>query len=198
MAYKEQRYEQLWHDFKKGDTTAFARIYREHVKGLVNYGYKVTSDKTLIEDSIQDLFCELWQNRERISETTSIRFYLFRALRYKIMRNAKENNFVDVDQIAPTSEDLINFSHENYLIGIEVQSFQMAHLKDLISKLPPRQQEAITLRYYNNFSNEQIARIMGINYQSACKFLYTALKNLKENLQVSVSSFLLLILFLCR
>jgi len=194
-AYKEQEHEQLWHDFKKGDKAAFARIYREHARNLINYGYKVSPDKALIEDSIQDLFCELWQNRKNVSETTSIRFYLFKALRYKILRNSRGNNFVDIGETAHMPEDLINISHESYLIGIEVQSFQMTHLKDIISKLPQRQQEAINLRYYHGFSNEEIARIMGINYQSACKFIYTALRNLKGNLQVSVTSFLFFLLF---
>lgn len=180
-------YDHLWSDFKNGDKTAFARIYDEHVKGLLNYGYKISPNKTLIEDSIHDLFVELWQNKGGISETTSIRFYLFRALRYKILRRLKENNFIDLEEMEKSAERLINISHESYLIGIEVQSSQMANLKDLIAKLPTRQQEAINLRYYHNFSNEEIAKIMGINYQSACKFIYTALKNLKSNLQVSVA-----------
>ena len=71
----------------------------------------------------------------------------------------------------------------------------MANLKELISNLPKRQQEAINLRYYHNFSNEEIAQIMGVNYQSACKFVYTALKSLKLNLQVSITSWLFLIIF---
>lgn len=187
MGKNEPSFDQLWHNFKEGDKSAFERIYQEHVRGLLNYGYKVCADKRLIEDSIQDLFIELWQNKGGISETSSIRFYLFRALRNKIQRSLKQNNHIDFEEIEKSSEDFINISHETYLIGIEVQSFQMTHLKDLISKLPQRQQEAINLRYYHNFSNEEIAKIMGVNYQSACKFIYTALKNLKVNLQVSVA-----------
>lgn len=182
-----------WQAFRNGSKEAFATIYHEHVRDLLNYGYRVTSDRRLIEDSIQDLFYELWNSRERLSETTSIRFYLFRALRNKIVRNARSRG----DHITLEGEtgQLLQSSHESYLIGVEVQSFQMEHLKDLISKLPARQREAINLRYYHNFSNEEIARIMGVNYQSACKFIYSALKSLKLNLQVSISSWLFFIIF---
>jgi len=186
----------VWQAFKKGSRDAFAAIYRQHVRDLLNYGYKVSSDRRLIEDSIQDLFIELWKNRAGLSDTTSIRFYLFKALRYKILRNTKLSATLYLQQIDAVAEQLSVSAHENYLIGMEVQSFQMAHLKDLISNLPKRQQEAINLRYYHNFSNEEVARIMGVNYQSACKFIYTALKNLKLNLQVSITSYLLLIIFL--
>jgi RNA polymerase sigma factor (sigma-70 family) len=185
-----------WCAFKNGSKEAFSQIYRQQVNDLLNYGYKVTSDRRLIEDSIQDLFFELWKNRSGLSDTTSVRFYLFKALRFKIMRNAKNKvndllNFGEVVAERPTEA-----SHESYLIGMEVQSLQMANLKELLTNLPKRQQEAINLRYYHNFSNEEIAHIMGVNYQSACKFIYTALKTLKLNLQVSITSWLFLIFFL--
>lgn len=182
--YDQPESDQLWMAFKKGDKTAFEKIYRTYAKNLLNYGYKVIADRRLIEDSIQDLFFELWQSRENLSHTSSIKFYLFRALRYKIVRNAKGNCIDSIDSISETENESVNFSHENYLIELEVQALQTAHLKDIIGKLPKRQQEAINLRYYNNFSNDEIAAIMEVNYQSACKFIYSALKNLKLNLKV--------------
>ena len=186
--------DELWHSFKNGNRNAFESIYKTNVKSLLNYGYRVTSDRTLIEDSIQDLFFELWQNRARISETTSVKFYLFQALRYKICRNIKYNHR-ELRDIETRSEDFNYPSHESCIIGIEVQSMQMDHLKNLINKLPQRQQEAINLRYYHDFSNEEVARLMGVNYQSACKFIYSALKRLKLNLSVSVTSFLFFLIF---
>jgi RNA polymerase sigma factor (sigma-70 family) len=72
----------------------------------------------------------------------------------------------------------------------------MENLKTIINQLPKRQQEAINLRYYHNFSNEEIAQIMGVNYQSVSNFIYTALRKLKLNLQVSITSFLFFLFFL--
>ena len=197
MQSEEKKADVNWCAFKNGNKEAFAEIYREQVKDLLNYGYKVTSDRRLIEDSIQDLFFELWKNRSGLSDTTSVRFYLFKALRFKIMRNAKHSKVNDLLHFVESlTEGGAEASHESYLIGMEVQSIQMANLKELIANLPKRQQEAINLRYYHNFSNEEIARIMGVNYQSACKFIYSALKSLKLNLQVSITSWLFLIIFL--
>lgn len=188
-------FDDCWQRFKKGDKNAFEKIYRMHAKALMSYGYRVTSNRTLIEDSIHDLFVELWQSRERLKETTNIKFYLLRALRYKIGDNVNTREMVDLDDIETTIDYDISNSPENFLIGIEVQSQQMSHLKKSISQLPRRQQEAINLRFYNNFSNEEIAQIMRINYQSACKLIYAALRTLKLNLKVAASSFLTLFLF---
>lgn len=196
MQANENNVDRTWQAFRKGNKEAFEKIYRDHVRDLVNYGYKVTMDRRLIEDSIQDLFVEIWQSRTRLSETTSVRFYLFRALRNKIIRNNRTNE--ERLLLAPDYDghNAYEISHENYLIGLEVQSVQMANLRELIVNLPRRQQEAINLRYYHNFSNEEIAQIMGVNYQSACKFIYSALKTLKLNLQVSITSWLFPIFFL--
>jgi len=187
MHLNEKKADFIWKAFKKGSKEAFATIYKEHVRDLLNYGYKVTSDRRLIEDSIQDLFFELWKNRSGLSDTDSIRFYLFRALRYKIVRNAKVDSDTSIMEIDKYSQHLTEIPYESYLLGLEVQSLQMANLRELISGLPKRQREAVNLRYYHNFSNEEIARIMGVNYQSACKLIYSALKNLKLNLQVSIT-----------
>lgn len=187
--------DKLWHSFKNGDRCAFERIYREHVRALLNYGYKVTNDRSIIEDSIQDLFFELWQSRDNISDTTSIKFYLFRALRYKICRN-KKYQLSEFEELGIEHESFDSYSsHEDLVIGMEVQSFQMTHLKNCITQLPQRQQEAVNLRFYNGFSNEEVARIMGVNYQSACKFIYSALRKLKLNLKVSVSMLSLFLIF---
>src|SRR5688572_24763947 len=178
----------LWKAFRRGDKTAFEIIYRTHVRDLLNYGYKVTADRRLIEDSIQDLFFELWQSKENLSHTNSIKFYLFRALRNKIVRNAKNNDLSFTSSIEDTENEAVHYPHENVLIELETRALQMAHLKEIIEKLPKRQQEAINLRYYHNFTNEEIADIMEVNYQSACKFVYTGLKNLRLQLKPSALS----------
>ncbi|RAV98144.1 RNA polymerase sigma factor [Pseudochryseolinea flava] len=189
------QHDEVWRLFKRGDKEAFATLYRTHVGALVNYGNKISSDRTLIEDSIQDLFIELWQNRERVSDTTSVKFYLFKALRYKVYRKLKTDNFFHSQDIEHHQNDLSYASHESNLIGLEVQSLQMENLRSLIKQLPKRQQEAINLRYFHNFSNEEVAQIMGVNYQSACNFIFSALQKLKLNLKVSVTSLLIFLKF---
>jgi RNA polymerase sigma factor (sigma-70 family) len=184
----------VWRLFKNGDKAAFATLYRLHVGALLNYGHKISSDRALVEDSIQDLFYELWNNRTRIVEPDSVKFYLFKALRYKIYRNAKGNDFAYSFDIG-LFDRLASPSHESKLIRLEVESAQMENLRTIISQLPKRQQEAINLRYYHNFSNEEVAKIMGVTYQSACNFIFAALRKLKLNLKVSVSAILLFFKF---
>jgi RNA polymerase sigma factor (sigma-70 family) len=177
----------LWDDFRKGDKKAFQSIYQKYAPALLNYGGRITADTSLTEDSIQDLFVELWKSGEKLSCTTSIKFYLFKALRSKIIRNLKASHSMEMVSIEGFMTVLRSPSQESYQVQLEAASFQIQHLKQTLERLPARQREAINLRYFHHFSNEEISQMMGITYQSACKFIYAGLKTLRENLKVAVS-----------
>lgn len=175
-------YEELWESFKRGDKGAFAEIYVKHIVILLNYGSKISSDSALVEDCIQDLFIDLWQTRANISSTTSIKFYLFKALRNRISRH-KSKDIRESEPVDAEMSLLNDSSYEDRIIQMEVESAQMKHLRAKVDQLPLRQREAINLRYYHNFSNEEIANLMGISYPAACKFIYAGLKNLIDNVK---------------
>lgn len=64
--------------FRTGDRMAFARLYKDNIHHLIRYGYKITSNRNLIQDCTQDLFVELWENREHLGDIRSLRFYLLK------------------------------------------------------------------------------------------------------------------------
>lgn len=186
------KYDEFWDAFKEGSAAAFEVIYRQYAPLLFHYGSKIYSDTSLVEDSVQDLFVDLWNSRKRVSRTTSVKFYLFKALRYKMIRNKNISHCDEMEPLENYMSLLKNPSHEDLLIEMEVESLQMKHLRDILAKLPPQQREAINLRYFHNFSNEEIAGIMGISYPSACKSIYAGLKKLTKNLKMSVMEILVL------
>ncbi len=67
-------------------------LYKSHIEILYRYGHKLTTDTQLVEDSIQDMFIELWNSRKRLSDTDSIKYYLFRILRRKITQHPLNRN----------------------------------------------------------------------------------------------------------
>ncbi len=169
----------LWYAFQNGDRLAFECMYQRHIQHLISYGFKITNDRDVIQDCIQDLFIELWDRRKTLSEVISIKHYLLKSLRYKIIRFLKNNNLEDLSGF-----ELDGGSFETSMLNEESRVRQSQQLTAALGQLPKRQREAIHLRYFQELSNEEVARIMGVNYQSACKFIYTALRNLKENMLV--------------
>src|SRR5690606_866267 len=176
----------LWNKFRKGDRHAFALIYKIHIAELLSYGYRGTSNQQLIKDSIQDLFLHIWLHRGNLSETTSIKYYLFRSLRNRILQNldtapevASQPNDFTLDGI------LSEISWEEELIQEETQTSQMQRLRKAIERLPKRQQEAIQLRYFHSFGLDEISTMMEMNNQSVRNLLHRAITHLRGLLELA-------------
>lgn len=176
----------LWNSFLKGDKLAFERLYKQYADHLLRYGLKISGDRRLLEDCMHDLFVELWSSRSRLSPLPdeNIKFYLFKALRYKILQSKKASDAIDfVEWDDFTRFPSANLS-ENETDSREREDATSTQLRKEIKKLPKRQQEAIYLRFYQQFTNDEVAVIMGVTYQSACRFIYKGLKVLHEVIKV--------------
>lgn len=173
--------QELWKSFRNGDREAFTCIYNSQISGLLSYGYRITSDNQLIRDSVHDLFLHLWLHRATISNTDSIRFYLFRALRNRLLQNLRDTPLKQEQGIEDLLDGLLtDISVEQMIINEETENSQISALKKAIDQLPLRQQEAIQLRYFHGFSTEQIASVLNINNQSVKNLLYRSLSHLRE------------------
>lgn len=169
----------LWNAFRGGDDTALITIFDVHAESLYNYGCKISSDKELVKDTIQDLFADLVQNRSGLGQTNAIRFYLFKALRRRLVRSRSKKivfNFFDSDFQSP--------SYEFVLIAEQTSAEQQQSISTALSGLSKKQQEAIFFRYYETLSYEQIANLMGIRKQSVYNLINSAIKVLRNTLKL--------------
>lgn len=186
----------LWNTFREGNRDAFARIYDLYINDLLSYGYRITSNRQLIKDSIQDLFLHLWLHRENLSATDSIKYYLFRSLRNRIFKN------IEKQDIQPQTAECIleniigDFSVEQVLMAEETQSEQISRLRKAIGKLSKRQQEVIQLRYHDDFSLEEIENLMKMNNQSVRNLLHRAISQLRITIEMAGWSFPFILSFL--
>lgn len=193
MTEKQNDDLQLWLLLKQGDEDAFALLFDKYHTTLYNYGIKLSPGKPyLVEDAIQDLFIDLWRLRGGLTEEVeSVRFYLYRSLRRKIHLSLKKEPFSDLPEAGFEKTLLTQTNPESLLIHEETMCLQKARLEELIHRLPERQLEAITLRYFEDFSITEIARIMEVNEKSVRNFLYKALVTLRSNRHWLVLSMLM-------
>jgi RNA polymerase sigma factor (sigma-70 family) len=189
----------LWRSFRSGDETAFSMLYKSQIEMLYRYGHKLTADTQLVEDSIQDMFVELWNSRKRLSDTDSIKYYLFRILRRKITQNPL-NRTSAIAALPSSPIDILDhrffsLSAESEFIDTESRLSRADLLRKALEKLPARQQEVVNLRYYHEFNHQQIADIMSISLQSVHNTLQKSMKGLRELLS-GYSGIILTVLFL--
>jgi RNA polymerase sigma factor (sigma-70 family) len=176
----------LWQSFKGGDKESFVLIYRHYFKMLVNYGSRFTSDPQLLEDAVQDLFISIWKRRDELDNLGHVdnpKFYLLRALRNQLIRNSRHDVFDQAEDIDDFLDHLVSLSVEQQTINQETVTDQSQKVRFVVSKLSPRQQEAINLRFYHGMSLDQISQMMGINKQAASNMLFKAYTVLRLTLK---------------
>lgn len=169
----------LWLLMKQGKEDAFEALYRKYISDLLHYGEKMGMGEEVLKDIVQDLFIEIWKSRERLSATDSVKFYLFKALRYKMIRHHQQSpNALPIDGAGPWEESV-----ESRLLNEEREHLTSRYLHEAIEKLPKRQQEIIHLRFFQGFSNQEIASLMNLQYQSATNLIHRSLQTIRQHMR---------------
>jgi RNA polymerase sigma-70 factor (sigma-E family) len=145
-----------------------ARLWREAYPGLVRLAYLVVGDRNLAEELAQDAFIRVWRSWDRILREESAAAYL-RATVVNLARNSLRRRILEArhraarDERPPPGEPL------------ERLDFVRAVLM-----LPPRQRACVALRYYEDLTEAETARILGISAGTVKSQTHKALRRLHE------------------
>ena len=134
------------------------------------------------------------EKRERLGPTDSIRFYLFTVLRRTLLRRRAENHRLSGNP-AFLENALAEDSFEVQLIENQATVHTNFLLQKALDRLSGRQREVVFLRFYDELTFEEIARIMDIDVKSVYKLTYKALDSLRKKISphnILISSMLLL------
>lgn len=154
-------------------------LYKQYFYDLFNYGMKISGDKEITADSIQDLFLDLYRKRN-LDEVKIIKPYLFKCLRNIIIDSLKKNRpLVSMDEQA---DQINSLSSEDLIIRRELDHQTSRRLKQAFDNLSVRQKEIVYLRFYNGLSYAEIADVIGITNQSVRNHFSLALKHLRKHM----------------
>ncbi|QTE22565.1 RNA polymerase sigma factor [Polaribacter cellanae] len=186
---------QLWQEFKSGSESAFATIYKNHAAKLYSYGLKLVRNEDLVKDSIQDLFVDIWNSKDKLANVTSIKGYLYKSIRRKLIREAtKQRKFFD------NTKDISNLlsstpSAEFNLIEKQHFDRDCKILKKHIATLSQKQKEIIHLKFYANLSYEDIMEVMSLDKKATYNLMSRTVKILRKQMKFSLIFLMLLFSF---
>ncbi len=170
----------LWDRFRAGNQEAFSSIYELFAPDLYRYGYNLIRDKPLIEDALQDLFLNLYNQKSRLGPTTNIRFYLYRAFRNRlidlIQNSRKYNREVELEN----NQSFVLETGEYEWMEEEFVDWQKALMMKELNNLPKRQREILYLVYIQGMSYEETAKIMEITPKTVLNGVKVALSTLQK------------------
>lgn len=133
---------------------AVTELYEQHALGLTRLAYVILGDREAAEDVVQEAFCGLYRAWDRLPDHERVLGYLRVSVVNGCRSALRRSRRVPVVLAAPPAP-----SAEAAALTGEEQRAAVAALR----RLPPRQREALVLRYFGGLAEQEIAEAMGVS-----------------------------------
>jgi RNA polymerase sigma-70 factor, ECF subfamily len=173
---------ELTADLRAGKDAAYELAFRAYHARLCGFAYGYLQNRADAEEVVQDLFLALWEKREHLDVRTSLKSYLFTAVRNRVLnRSARarlEQNYYDqIERAGMESET------ETPAADDELASAQIAtRVQAALAELPPGCRRVLVLRWQEDLSYAEIAEALGISVKGVENQLARARKALRQRL----------------
>ncbi|WP_321285768.1 sigma-70 family RNA polymerase sigma factor [uncultured Sunxiuqinia sp.] len=190
-----------WNQFvKEGKLNALSKIYFAYYDFLFDYGLRLTKNIQAVEDTIQNMFVNFLNTRERIGEVKNLSGYLVSIFRRTLFKELEAHNKIFRDDTSDNLQFDFFKSVENSEVHDKIKLEKTYDaIKESIRKLSNRQREIIYLKFEKEISYEEISEILKISVDSCYKLLYRAItsirKETEEILRENTDSTILYLLF---
>ena len=173
-----------WNRFLSGDEDALSKVYEQMYRNLFSFGTTLTQDQELVKDCIQDVFVWLLQKRTLAASVRDIKVYLLSALKNTLLDAFKKQHVYRhfMDTYDP-DEDAVDFSEEEKIISQESDRALQNLTAKYLSVLTARQREILHYRFVDDLTIEEIATLLGINYQSVANTIQRSLQKIRNLFQ---------------
>ena len=171
--------EEVYRRYLQGEEEAIGEIVREYNKGLVLYATSMLGNWADAEDAVQETFVKV-ALRDRVYSGRGT----FKAWLYTVTKNC----CIDRLRHRRTLLQTVDISDEEWesLRGLASEEPEEAYmveetkenLRELIKQLPPEQYDVMYLYAFEEFTPEEIAKILGIPRRRVYSLIGEARKEL--------------------
>ncbi|MBB4036307.1 RNA polymerase sigma-70 factor (ECF subfamily) [Dysgonomonas hofstadii] len=173
---------ELISQLKEGSEAAFDKIYDLYGARLYGYCMQYTKSREDSEEIMQDVFIKLWQNKEKIIQTDTLRSLIFKIAKFQLINKYKSNlnSFSFETYVDFYNEKKLSIDNTHH--AIEYDDFCRL-LENALKALPETQRKVIEYSKLKQYSNQEIADKLQLKEQTIKNQLSIGLKALQQELQ---------------
>ena len=169
-----------WSNFKGGDFASLGILFEIHYQEIFYYGIKIVALPELVKDTIQDLFADVWERRDKMITVDNFKAYLIISLRRELVRRITRIRKESSQDTLATLQ--FSFSPEDFLISDEENRNHSRILAQSLEGLTDRQREVILLRFFHNLEFSEIGQVLDMNIQSVRNLLFRSLEKIRKDM----------------
>jgi len=183
---------------RQGKERAYKFLYDQHYQILCHVASQYVKDDFLAETIVGDVIFHLWDVRQSLDITTSIRSYLMQSVRNRCMDYLKSQ--YNQRELAMSSPGLLDFPVINYIKGDDYPLGRLleqeleGEIMKAIGRLPDECRRVFRLSRFEERKYEEIAKELNISVNTVKYHIKRALALLHEDLSKYLTAVLLLLL----
>lgn len=172
----------LIQQLKNDDKFAYTVLYNNYWAKVYNFTRLYIMSDIESEDIVQEVFIKLWENRKLVDDKLNFSGFLFIITRNLIFNESHKK--LNKSFYKLTVLDAI--ADESQIVSDKiVYADLLSHIKTIIERLPPRQQEVFKLSREQHLSYKEIAIQLEITTKTVERHINEALKYLKKHIDIT-------------
>ena len=174
-----------------GDEHAFKTLFDLYKERFYSVVLKMTRSDEVAEDIVQDVFMNVWSNRESLVDVDNPSSYFFTAVYRRVYHHYRKVALEKkLFQVAPPEKESVNTTEE-MVLAHESKNL----ISEAVEKLPPQQQLVFKLSKQEGLSREDISRQLHISPNTVKNHLADAIKFIRVFLHNSTLTLLIIFWF---
>ena len=165
-------------ELKNGSFQAFERLYNMYSGKLYNFIMRISSgNQYMAEEVVQSAFIRVWEVRERVEPESSFISFLCTIAKNLLMNMYQRQTveYVYNEYLKNTGVDRDSQTEES----IDLR-FLNEYIDSLAEELPAQRKKIFILSKRQNYTNKEIAEMMGISESTVATQLSLAVKFMRE------------------
>jgi len=165
---------------KKGDVKQFEILFKDYYEMLCHFALKYVKNMEQSEGVVQDTFYNIWKNKEKLNINTSLKAYLYTAVRNNCLQVLRTRSL----DIKYENYYKSHYANESISPSDELNAKELSKvINKALNSLPERCQQIFKMSRYEGLKYHEIAEKLSISIKTVEANMGKALKHFRAQLK---------------
>ena len=154
---------------------SFERLFREFFPPLMAFARKILMDEDDAREVVQKVFIALWEKRQEIDLSTSLKSYLFTSVHNRCLNAIRDRKKFSSEEVPEVTGE--------WDVSTQIESMELEDkIMEAVESLPEKCREVFELSRFDGLKYSEIAEHLNISVKTVENQMSKALKILREKL----------------
>ncbi|MFD1140164.1 RNA polymerase sigma-70 factor [Larkinella insperata] len=173
--------QELIHAIKLGNEPAFEAVFRQHYAPLCQYARTFLHDWDDAEEAVQAVFLAIWEKRESLEITVSLKSYLYRSVHNRCLNRIRHLS-VQAEHREQAAYEVELFQSSEAPMQSMIADELSDRLQEAIQRLPEQCRLIFSMSRFEEMKYQEIADQLGLSIKTVENQIGKALRILRTEL----------------